>query len=80
VLLFDEVEKAHREVTGALLSLLDEGRLDRRARARVDATHTVVVLTSNLGAELILARRAGTSRRCGSRCSRWRGWCCGRNW
>jgi ATP-dependent Clp protease ATP-binding subunit ClpC len=57
VLLFDEVEKAHREVTGALLSLLDEGRLTDAHGRTVDATHTVVVLTSNLGADLILAAR-----------------------
>ena len=59
VLLFDEVEKAHREVTGALLALLDEGRLTDSHGRSVDATHTVVVLTSNLGAELILAAPGG---------------------
>ncbi len=59
VLLFDEVEKAHREVTGALLSLLDEGRLTDAHGRSVDATHTVVVLTSNLGAELILSAPGG---------------------
>jgi ATP-dependent Clp protease ATP-binding subunit ClpC len=59
VLLFDEVEKAHREVTGALLSLLDEGRLTDAHGRVVDATHTVVVLTSNLGAELILSAPGG---------------------
>jgi ATP-dependent Clp protease ATP-binding subunit ClpC len=59
VLLFDEVEKAHREVTGALLSLLDAGRLtDAHGRA-ADATHAVVILTSNLGADLILGSAAG---------------------
>ena len=59
VLLFDEVEKAHREVTGALLALLDEGRLTDAHGRSVDATHTVVVLTSNLGAELILGAPGG---------------------
>jgi ATP-dependent Clp protease ATP-binding subunit ClpC len=59
VLLFDEVEKAHREVTGALLALLDEGRLTDAHGRSVDATHTVVVLTSNLGAELILGASGG---------------------
>jgi ATP-dependent Clp protease ATP-binding subunit ClpC len=55
VLLFDEVEKAHREVTGTLLQLLDAGRLtDAHGRA-VDATHAMVILTSNLGADRILA-------------------------
>ena len=59
VLLFDEVEKAHREVTGALLALLDEGRLTDAHGRSVDATHAVVVLTSNLGAELILGAPGG---------------------
>ena len=70
MLLFDEVEKAHREVTGALLQLLDAGRLTDAHGRSVDATHAVVVLTSNLGAELILGAGAGpaTSRRCASRC------------
>ena len=59
VLLFDEVEKAHREVTGALLALLDAGRLTDAHGRSVDATHAVVVLTSNLGAELILGAPGG---------------------
>jgi ATP-dependent Clp protease ATP-binding subunit ClpC len=59
VLLFDEVEKAHREVTGALLALLDAGRLSDAHGRVVDATHAIVVLTSNLGAELILAAPGG---------------------
>jgi ATP-dependent Clp protease ATP-binding subunit ClpC len=59
VLLFDEVEKAHREVTGALLALLDAGRLSDAHGRVVDATHAIVVLTSNLGAELILGAPGG---------------------
>ncbi len=52
VVLFDEMEKAHRDVLEALLQLLDEGRLtDGRGRT-VDFTNTVVVLTSNLGSEV----------------------------
>jgi ATP-dependent Clp protease ATP-binding subunit ClpC len=59
VLLFDEVEKAHKDVTSALLSLLDAGRLtDSHGRA-ADATHAVVIMTSNLGADLILGSAAG---------------------
>jgi len=51
VVLFDEMEKAHRDVLEALLQLLDEGRMtDGRGRT-VDFTNTVVVLTSNLGVE-----------------------------
>jgi ATP-dependent Clp protease ATP-binding subunit ClpC len=59
VLLFDEVEKAHREVTGALLSLLDEGRMTDAHGRTADATHAVVILTSNLGADLILGASGG---------------------
>ncbi len=51
LVLLDEIEKAHPQVWLALLSLLDEGRLtDGRGRT-ADFRHTVVVMTSNLGAE-----------------------------
>ncbi|MGE0792196.1 MAG: AAA family ATPase [Sandaracinaceae bacterium] len=54
LILLDEVEKAHPEVLLALLPLLDEGRLtDGRGRT-VDFTNTVVVMTSNLGAQAAL--------------------------
>ncbi len=59
VLLFDEVEKAHREVSSALLALLDAGRLTDAHGRTADATHAVVILTSNLGADLILGSAAG---------------------
>jgi ATP-dependent Clp protease ATP-binding subunit ClpC len=59
VVLFDEVEKAHRDVTGALLALLDAGRLTDAHGRTVDATHAVVILTSNLGAPQILAAPGG---------------------
>jgi ATP-dependent Clp protease ATP-binding subunit ClpC len=53
LVLLDEIEKAHPEVLLALLPLLDEGRLtDGRGRT-VDFTNTVIVLTSNLGAEAV---------------------------
>ncbi|MGZ3424662.1 MAG: AAA family ATPase, partial [Polyangiales bacterium] len=62
VVLFDEMEKAHRDVLEALLQLLDEGRMtDGRGRT-IDFTNTVVVLTSNLGADVTQekpARRLG---------------------
>jgi ATP-dependent Clp protease ATP-binding subunit ClpC len=55
VLLLDEIEKAHSEVTATLLQVLDAGRLtDARGRV-VDFRHTIVIMTSNLGAEEILA-------------------------
>jgi ATP-dependent Clp protease ATP-binding subunit ClpC len=58
VLLLDEIEKAHPEVTSTLLQVLDAGRLtDAHGRA-VDFTHTVVIMTSNLGADRLLAAAA----------------------
>jgi ATP-dependent Clp protease ATP-binding subunit ClpC len=55
VVLFDEIEKSHREVWNLLLQVLDEGRLtDGRGRT-IDFSNTVVVLTSNLGAEIFNA-------------------------
>ncbi|MGD8860910.1 MAG: ATP-dependent Clp protease ATP-binding subunit [Myxococcales bacterium] len=59
LILLDEIEKAHREVLLALLPLLDEGRLtDGRGRT-VDFTNTVIVMTSNLGAEVLTAPQRG---------------------
>ena len=53
VILLDEVEKAHADVFGALLQVLDDGRLtDGRGRT-VDFTNSVLIMTSNLGSELI---------------------------
>ena len=54
VVLFDEVEKAHKKILTVLLQVLDEGRLtDSRGRT-VDFTNTVIILTSNLGAQFLL--------------------------
>ena len=60
LVLFDEVEKAHPEVQQLMLQVLDEGRLtDGRGRT-VDFTNTVVVMTSNLGADAL--GRSGPAR------------------
>eukprot|EP00656_Telonema_subtile_P042749 TRINITY_DN4860_c0_g1_i3.p1 TRINITY_DN4860_c0_g1~~TRINITY_DN4860_c0_g1_i3.p1 ORF type:complete len:608 (+),score=193.29 TRINITY_DN4860_c0_g1_i3:667-2490(+) len=48
VLLFDEFEKAHREVSNLLLQVLDEGHLTDSAGRRVDMRNTMVVMTSNM--------------------------------
>jgi ATP-dependent Clp protease ATP-binding subunit ClpC len=55
VLLLDEIEKAHPEVTATLLQVLDAGRLTDSHGRTVDFTRTVVIMTSNLGAEALLA-------------------------
>ncbi len=54
VLLFDEVEKAHPQVMNTLLQVLDEGRLTDSKGREVNFRNTVILLTSNLGADLLL--------------------------
>ncbi|KAJ1688070.1 hypothetical protein LUZ63_019460 [Rhynchospora breviuscula] len=54
VVLFDEVEKAHVSVFNTLLQVLDDGRLTDGEGRTVDFTNTIIILTSNLGAEHIL--------------------------
>ena len=53
VVLLDEVEKAHPDVFNALLQVLDDGRLTDGQGRTVDFTNTVLIMTSNLGSELI---------------------------
>ena len=54
VLLFDEIEKAHRDIAGLLLQVLDEGFLTDAQGHRVDFRNTIIVLTSNLGADILM--------------------------
>ncbi|MFB4274045.1 ATP-dependent Clp protease ATP-binding subunit [Nonomuraea sp. MTCD27] len=54
VILLDEIEKAHPDVMNILLQMLDDGRLTDGQGRTVDFTNTIVIMTSNLGAELIL--------------------------
>ena len=58
VILFDEVEKAHPDVFNVLLQVLDDGRLTDGQGRTVDFRNTLIILTSNLGADLI-AQDAG---------------------
>lgn len=51
VVLFDEIEKANREVFNLLLQLLEDGKLTDAKGRSVDFTNTIIILTSNLGAE-----------------------------
>lgn len=53
VVLFDEIEKAHSEVFNVLLQVLDDGRLTDSKGRTVDFTNTIIIMTSNLGSDLI---------------------------
>lgn len=59
VILFDEVEKAHPDVFNILLQVLDDGRLTDGQGRTVDFSNTVLIMTSNLGAEYLVAQKEG---------------------
>ena len=61
VLLFDEIEEAHPDVFNTLLQVLDDGRLTDAKGRTVDFRHTVVILMSNIGSQLILAHQGRVS-------------------
>ncbi|MDR2704315.1 MAG: AAA family ATPase [Planctomycetaceae bacterium] len=62
VVLFDEMEKAHRDVFNVLLQVLDDGRLSDNQGHTVDFTNTIIVMTSNVGSQVIqeIARENGS--------------------
>ncbi|NLE37792.1 MAG: AAA domain-containing protein, partial [Pirellulaceae bacterium] len=62
VVLLDEIEKAHRDVFNILLQVLDDGRLSDNQGHTVDFTNTIIVMTSNIGSQLIqeIAREGGS--------------------
>jgi ATP-dependent Clp protease ATP-binding subunit ClpB len=53
VILLDEIEKAHRDVFNILLQVLDDGRLSDNHGHTVDFTNTIIVMTSNIGSQMI---------------------------
>ncbi|MBM3504080.1 MAG: ATP-dependent chaperone ClpB [Alphaproteobacteria bacterium] len=59
VILFDEVEKAHPDVFNVLLQVLDDGRLTDGQGRTVDFTNTVIILTSNLGSDILANQQDG---------------------
>ena len=61
VILFDEVEKAHEDVFNILLQVLDDGRLTDGQGRTVDFRNTIIVLTSNLGSDILAAQAEGES-------------------
>jgi ATP-dependent Clp protease ATP-binding subunit ClpB len=62
VILLDEIEKAHRDVFNILLQVLDDGRLTDNHGHTVDFTNTILVMTSNIGSQLIqeITREGGS--------------------
>lgn len=59
VVLFDEIEKAHPDVFNVLLQVLDDGRLTDGQGRTVDFTNTLIILTSNIGAEYLVNQKEG---------------------
>ncbi|MCK4559677.1 MAG: ATP-dependent chaperone ClpB [Calditrichia bacterium] len=59
VILLDEIEKAHPEVINLLLQVLDDGRLTDNKGRTVNFTNTIIVMTSNVGAPLIMEKSQG---------------------
>ena len=55
IVLFDEIEKADKEVFNLLLQILDDGRLTDSQGRLVDFKNTVIIMTSNLGSEYFLS-------------------------
>lgn len=62
VILFDEIEKAHPDVFNVLLQVLDDGRLTDGQGRLVDFTNTIIIMTSNLGSQEILASRGNIDK------------------
>ncbi|MFT5511009.1 MAG: ATP-dependent Clp protease ATP-binding subunit ClpB [Hyphomicrobiaceae bacterium] len=59
VILFDEIEKAHPDVFNVLLQVLDDGRLTDGQGRTVDFRNTLIIMTSNVGAEMLVAQKDG---------------------
>ena len=54
IILFDEIEKAHKDVLNILLQILDDGRITDNHGKLVDFKNTIIIMTSNIGSDLIL--------------------------
>jgi ATP-dependent Clp protease ATP-binding subunit ClpB len=59
VILFDEIEKAHPDVFNVLLQVLDDGRLTDGQGRTVDFKNTLIIMTSNIGADYLVAQKEG---------------------
>ncbi len=61
IILFDEIEKAHKDVFNILLQILDDGRITDGQGRTVDFKNTVIIMTSNLGSEFILEEQENSN-------------------
>ncbi len=61
IVLFDEIEKAHRDVFNILLQILDDGRITDSQGRTVDFKNTIIIMTSNLGSDHILENKENTN-------------------
>ena len=59
IILFDEIEKAHSDIFNIMLQILDEGHLTDSHGNRVDFKNTIIILTSNLGSEVLINQAEG---------------------
>ncbi len=57
VILFDEIEKAHPDIFNAMLQILDDGRLTDAKGRTVNFKNTIIIMTSNIGSEIIMQMR-----------------------
>jgi len=61
IVLFDEIEKAHKDVFNILLQILDDGRITDSQGRTVDFKNTIIIMTSNLGSDYILEAKNNTN-------------------
>ena len=61
IVLFDEIEKAHKDVFNILLQILDDGRITDSQGRTVDFKNTIIIMTSNLGSEYILDNKENSN-------------------
>lgn len=61
IVLFDEIEKAHKDIFNILLQILDDGRITDSQGRTVDFKNTIIIMTSNLGSEYILNKDPNTN-------------------
>ena len=62
VVLFDEIEKAHPDVMNMLLQILEEGKITDNVGRKIDFRNTIIIMTSNVGAEMIKTDHHGLRR------------------